>query len=67
VKSLKITPTQALEAALCQISLDLAAIEAAEFTVYRLKCQGEWRNTGLSHTKLDFLQKCPFTLHQDRT
>jgi hypothetical protein len=63
---MKETPTEALEAALCQISLDLAAIEAVEFTVYRLKCQGEWRNRGLRQAKIDFLQKYPFTLHQDK-
>jgi hypothetical protein len=44
----------------------LAAIEAAELTAYRLKCQGEWRNTGLGHTKLAFFQKYPYTLKQDR-
>ena len=32
----------------------------------RLKCQPEWRNMGLGHTKLEFLQKYPFTLNQDR-
>jgi hypothetical protein len=55
-----------LEAALCQIPLDLATTEAAGLTAYRLKCQGEWRNTGLGHTNHDFLQKYPFTLNQDR-
>jgi hypothetical protein len=37
--------------------MDLAAIGAARLTAYRLKCQGEWRDTGLGHTKLNFLQK----------
>jgi hypothetical protein len=46
--------------------LDLAAIEVAGLTACRLKCQGEWRDTGLGHTKPDFLQKYPFTLNQDR-
>jgi hypothetical protein len=50
-----------LEDALCQASLDLAAIEAARLTAYRLKCQEEWKNTGLGHTKLEFLKKYPYT------
>jgi hypothetical protein len=64
--SREMTPTEALEVALCQTPLDLATIEAVGLTVYRLKCQGEWRNTGLGHTKLKFLKKYPFTLKQDR-
>jgi ribonuclease HI len=28
--------------------------------------QGEWSNTGLGHTKLEFLQNYPYTLKQDR-
>jgi ribonuclease HI len=44
----------------------LVAIETAELTAYRLKCQGKWRNVGPGHTKLAFLQKCPYTLNQDR-
>jgi hypothetical protein len=66
VRSMKMTPTEVLEVALCHTPLDLAAIEAVGLTVYRLKCQGEWRDTGLGHTKLKFLQKYPFTLNQDR-
>jgi hypothetical protein len=57
---------EALEVALYQTPLELAAIETAGLTAYRLKCQGELRNAGLSHTKLEFLQKCPYTLNQDR-
>jgi hypothetical protein len=64
--SMKMTTTEALEVTLCQASLDLAAIEAVGLTVYRLKCQGEWRNTGLGDTKLEFLQKYPYTLNHDR-
>jgi hypothetical protein len=64
--SKKITPTEALEVALCQTPLDLAATESAGLTADRLKCQQEWRNMGLGHTKLEFLQKYPFTLNQDR-
>jgi hypothetical protein len=41
-------------------------MEAEGLTAYRLKCQGEWTNTGLGHTKLKVLQKHPFTLNQDR-
>jgi hypothetical protein len=67
---MKMTPTEALEVALGQTSLDLdldvAAIEAAGLTVYRLKCQGEWRNTGLGNTQLELLQKYPLILSQDR-
>jgi hypothetical protein len=66
VGSMKTTPTETLEVAICQIPLDLAAIEAVGLAAYRLKCQGVWRNTGLGHTKLEFLQKYPFTLIQDR-
>ena len=55
-----------LEVVLCLTLLDLAVTGAARFTAYRLKCQGEWRNTGLGHRKLEFLQKYPFTLKQDR-
>jgi hypothetical protein len=66
VGAMKTTPTEALEVALYQTPLDLAATEAAGLTAYRLKCQGEWRNTGLGHTKLKFLQKYLYTLKQDR-
>jgi hypothetical protein len=66
VGAMKTTPMKALEVALYQAPLDLFAIETAELTAYRLKCQGEWRNTGLGHTKLEFLQKYPYTLKQDR-
>ena len=57
---------QKLWVALCLISLDLAVIGAARFTAYRLKCQGEGRKIGFGHSKLEFLQKCPFTLKQER-
>jgi hypothetical protein len=60
--SMKTTPTEAKEVALCQTPLDLAAIEAAGLTACRLK----WRNTRLDHTKHEFLQKYTFTLNQDR-
>jgi len=63
---MKITTTEVLEVALCLTPLDLAVTGAARFTAYRLKCQGEWRNTGLGHRKLEFLEKYPFTLKQDR-
>jgi ribonuclease HI len=63
---MKTTPTEVLEVALYPTPLDLAAIETAELTAYRLKCQGEWRNVGSGHTKLAFLQKYPYTLNQDR-
>jgi hypothetical protein len=63
---MKTTPTEALEVALYQDPLDLAAIENAGLTAYRLKCQGEWRNVGSGHAKLAFLQYYPYTLNQDR-
>ncbi|XP_071572363.1 uncharacterized protein [Temnothorax nylanderi] len=66
VGAMKTTPTEALEIALCIPPLDLAVEHAARNTAYRLKCQGEWRNTGLGHTRLDLLQKNLFTLKQDR-
>jgi hypothetical protein len=63
VGAMKTIPTGALEVALYQAALDLVAIETAELTAYRLKCQGEWRNVGSGHTKLAFLQKYPYTLN----
>ena len=60
------TTTEALEVVLCSTPLDLAVTGPARFTAYRFKCQGEWRNKGLGHRKLEFLQKYPFTLKQDR-
>jgi hypothetical protein len=66
VGAMKTTPTEVLKVALYQAALDLVAIETARLTAYRLECQGEWRNTGLGHTKLEFLQKYPFILNQDR-
>jgi len=63
---MKTAITEALEVALCLTPLDLTVTGAARFTAYRLKCQVEWRNTGLGHRKLEFLQKCPFILKQDR-
>jgi hypothetical protein len=66
VGAMKTTPTEALEVALYQAPLDLAAIETAELNAYRLKCQGEWRNAGSGHTKLAFLQKYSYILNQDR-
>jgi len=63
---MKTTTTEALEVALCLTPLDLAVTGAARFTSHRLKCQGEWRNTGLGHTILEFLQQCPFTLKHNR-
>jgi len=62
----KTTPTEALEVALCLTPLDLAVIGAARYTAYRLSCKGEWRNTWLGYMKLQFIQKYPFTLKQDR-
>lgn len=55
-----------LEVALCLTPLDIAVIAAARFTSYRLRCEGEWRNTGLGHMKLEFFQKYPFRLKQNR-
>ena len=66
MRSMKTMSIEALEVVLCQTSLDLSAIEAAGLAAYRLNCQAEWRNTGLGHTKLEFLQKYPFTLNHDR-
>lgn len=64
VEFVKTTPKEAMEVALCLTPL--AVIWATRFTAYRLKYQGEWRNTGLGHMKLEVLQKYPFTLKQDR-
>ncbi|XP_071577352.1 uncharacterized protein [Temnothorax nylanderi] len=65
VGAMKTTPTEALEIALCVPPL--AVENAARNTAYKLKCQGEWRNTGLGHTRLGLLHKYHFTLKQDRT
>jgi hypothetical protein len=65
VRSMKMTPTEALEVALCDTPLDVAAIQAAGLTACRFKCQGEWRDIGVGDTKLSFLQKYPFTPNQD--
>lgn len=54
------------EVALCLTPLGPAVIVAARFTSYRLRCEGKWRNTGLGHTKIEFLQKYPFPLKQNR-
>ena len=66
VGSTGITPTEAVEAALCLTPLILAVIGAARFNAYRLKYGGEWRNMGLGYSKIEFLQKYPSTLKQDR-
>src|SRR5580765_5412985 len=66
VGAMKTTPTEVLEIALCIPPLDLAAVNAARCTAYRLMCLGEWKDTGLGHTKLGLLQKDPFTRRQDR-
>jgi hypothetical protein len=64
---MKTTPTEALKTATSFNSLEFGFIGAARFIAYRLNCQGEWRNTGFGHTKLECLQKCPSTLKEDRT
>jgi hypothetical protein len=63
---MKTTCTEALEVALCQTPQVLAATEVVGLAACRLKCLGEWRDTGLGHLKLECLQKYPFTLNQDR-
>jgi len=65
VGSMKTTPIEVLEVALCLNPLDLAVTVAARFTAYRLNCQGEERYTGLGHTKLQFFRKHPLKLTQD--
>jgi hypothetical protein len=66
VPSMKTTLTEVLEIALYQTPLHLAAIGAAGLVAYSLKCQEEWRDAEVGHTKLDFLRKYPFTLNQDK-
>ncbi|XP_020297531.1 uncharacterized protein LOC109862048 [Pseudomyrmex gracilis] len=63
---MRTTPTEALEVALCIPPLRLTVISAAKLTAYRLRCQGEWRDFGVGHTRLEFLHKPPFTLKQNR-
>ncbi|XP_020298149.1 uncharacterized protein LOC109862489 [Pseudomyrmex gracilis] len=64
--TMKTTPTEALEIALCIPLLNLTIISAARLTAYRLRCQGEWRNFGRDHTRLGFFHKPLFTLKQDK-
>ncbi|XP_020296935.1 uncharacterized protein LOC109861622, partial [Pseudomyrmex gracilis] len=66
VGTMRTTPTEALEVALCIPPLRLTIISAAKLTAYRLRCQEEWRDFEVSHTRLEFLHKPPFTLKQDR-
>ncbi|XP_020298014.1 uncharacterized protein LOC109862388 [Pseudomyrmex gracilis] len=66
VGAMRTTPTEALEVMLCIPPLDLTIVSAARLTAYRLRCQGEWRQFGLGHTRLEFLHKPPFTSKQDR-
>ncbi|XP_020298448.1 uncharacterized protein LOC109862729 [Pseudomyrmex gracilis] len=66
VGTIRTTPTKALEVALCILPLRLTVISAAKHTAYRLRCQGEWRDFGVGHTRLEFLHKLLFTLKQDR-
>jgi len=62
--TMRSTPTEALETALCSPSLNQAIICLARLAAYRLKCQGEWRIVGVGYTRLDFLHKHPFTLNR---
>ncbi|XP_020297722.1 uncharacterized protein LOC109862173 [Pseudomyrmex gracilis] len=66
VGTMRTTPTEALKVALCIPPLRLTVISAAKLTAYRLRCQGEWRDFGVGHTRLEFLYKPLFTLKQDR-
>ena len=59
--------TEALKVALCQAAMDLVVIGATSLTACRLKCRGEWRDTGRVHTKFGFRQKQPFILKWDKT
>ena len=64
--AMRSTPTEALEIALNVTPLDLKIMYAARSTAYRLACQCEWKDNGLGHAKLDFLQRHPFKLKQNR-
>jgi len=61
---MKSIPTEALEIILCS-PLD-QTICLARQTAYRLKCQGEWRNAGVSHIRLGFFLEHFLTVKQDR-
>lgn len=67
IGAMKTTQTVALEVALCIHPLDLTVLGTACITAYRLRCQGEWKDTRLGHTRLKWLYAHPFTLVQDRT
>ncbi|XP_032685833.1 uncharacterized protein LOC116850995 [Odontomachus brunneus] len=64
--TMRTTPTEALKVALCCPSLGQLIKYQARRTAYRLRCQGEWKDTGLGHTRLGLSQKYPFMLKQDR-
>ncbi|XP_020298080.1 uncharacterized protein LOC109862437 [Pseudomyrmex gracilis] len=65
-ETMRTTPTEALEIALCIPPLNLTIISAASLTAYKLWCQEEWRNFRRGHTRLGFLHKPSFTLKHDR-
>ncbi|XP_032687101.1 uncharacterized protein LOC116851611 [Odontomachus brunneus] len=64
--TMRTTPTEALEIALCYSPLGQLIKYQARRTAYRLRCQGEWKDTCLGHTRLGLSQKYPFMLKQDR-
>jgi len=47
VGTMRTTPTEVLETAFCIYPLDLTIMRTTYNTAYRLKCQGDWRDTRL--------------------
>ncbi len=64
--AMRSTPTAALEVALMVPPLDLQIKCLARITAYRLKCQGEWRESGIGHANIKLLHARPFAAKQDR-
>ncbi|XP_018406343.1 PREDICTED: uncharacterized protein LOC108782547 [Cyphomyrmex costatus] len=64
--AMKTTPTEALQVALSIPSLNQVIKYIARQTAYKLKYQGEWKETRTGHTRLGLSDKHPFNLKQDR-
>ncbi|XP_018396943.1 PREDICTED: uncharacterized protein LOC108775154 [Cyphomyrmex costatus] len=59
-------PTEALQIALSIPPLNQVIKYTARQTAYRLRCQGEWKETRTGHTRLGLSNRHPFNLKQDR-
>ncbi|XP_018396627.1 PREDICTED: uncharacterized protein LOC108774895 [Cyphomyrmex costatus] len=64
--AMKTTPTEALQVALSIPPLNQVIKYTARQTAFRLRCQGEWKETRTGHTRLGLSDKHPFNIKQDR-